>query len=215
MGELAIGTMQYDRGRMGVAQHAAASAQAGPSPRSRDQDRPLDLDQIYRAHAPTIIRWVQWLAGPALDADDLAQEVFLNVDRLLPSYREQGQLSAWLYRITFNVVRHHRRKERWRRFFLGSSNELAADVADPERGPAELLEERQASQLVYAALDGLSEKYRTVLILFELEGMTGEQIATLTGTSLGTVWSLLHRGREKFTARVKRLQAAGPRRHTP
>ncbi len=162
-------------------------------------------DAVYRQHVHTVARWAARLAGPRGDVEDIVQEVFLTVHRTIPSFRGAARLETWLYRITHNVVRHRRRKDRWRRWLGGSAEDVAGDVPSKERSGVELLEQDEANRRVYAVLDALSEKYRTVLILFELEELSGEQISELTGVKLATVWVHLHRGRAEF---LRRLAAA-------
>jgi RNA polymerase sigma-70 factor (ECF subfamily) len=67
------------------------------------------------------------------------------------------------------------------------------------------MERREAAAEVYSALDRLAEKYRSVVILFEIEGLSGEEIASLTGINLATVWVHLHRGRQKLRAHYREL----------
>jgi RNA polymerase sigma-70 factor (ECF subfamily) len=171
-----------------------------------------DFDGIYRAHAARVARWAARLGGPIVDVEDAVQEVFLTVHRLLPGFRGEAQVTTWLYRITANVVRHRRRKERLRRWLGGSSDEVAAQLESPRPTPVEDLERRQATELVYRVLDGLAERARTLVILFELEGLSGEQIAELMGLSLSNVWVSLHRARAQFLAQLQKLERAARRR---
>jgi RNA polymerase sigma-70 factor, ECF subfamily len=171
------------------------------------EDVPLDVDALYRAHAQRVACWAARLAGPSLDVEDLVQEVFLTVHRLLPSFRGEARVTTWMFRITENVVRHRRRKERFRRWLGGSSTDVAGHVPSPRPTPVEELERRQAAETVYRVLDTLPEKYRTVLVLFELEEYSGEEIAQLTGQKLATVWVWLHRARAQFLAKLEKLDA--------
>src|SRR5438067_5524112 len=86
---------------------------------------PLALVGVYRAHAQDVARWAQRLGGPAVDVEDVTQEVFLAVHRKLAGFRGDSSLTTWLYRITENVVRHRRRKDRWRKRLSGSAEETA------------------------------------------------------------------------------------------
>jgi RNA polymerase sigma-70 factor (ECF subfamily) len=175
---------------------------------------PLELETVYRVYGPLVERWVCRLGGPSSDLEDLVQEVFIKVDRLLPGFRGEAKLTTWLYRITENVVGHARRKQRFRRWLIGSSENVAATLEKkPELGlfapsPAEDLEQRETAALVYRVLDGLPDKYRTLLILFELEGLSGEELCELTGLKRSTLWVRLHRAREKFVERMKKLAPA-------
>jgi RNA polymerase sigma-70 factor (ECF subfamily) len=170
-----------------------------------DSRETLDLDTIYRTHAPAVARWTAHLGGPRIDVDDVVHEIFLIVRRRLGEFRGDAKVTTWLYRITERVVRDARRKERGHRW-LGRSRraELEQALAPTHLTPVELLEQRQAHETVYRILDGLADKYRRVLILFELEGLSGEEIAALTGTKLATVWVHLHRARAQFLNEMKR-----------
>jgi len=172
------------------------------SPAGRDEAAP-DLDALYRAQVDRVARWVARLVGPSPAVDDLVQDVFVRVQRLLPSFRGDAKVTTWLYRITENVVRNHRRKERLRRL-LGVQADAAASAAHPP--PLEALERREASRLVYRILDALRERDRNLLILFELEQLSGEEIAELTGMTIGAVWVGLHRARAKFLSVFEKLE---------
>jgi RNA polymerase sigma-70 factor, ECF subfamily len=165
------------------------------------------LESVFRAHAPTVERWVTRFGGPSVDRDDAVQEVFVVVQRRLPSFKaDSGTLTTWLYRITQNVVRHHRRRLRWRRFLGGNAEETAGHLPDA-RLPSDGLEREEARRRLYAALDGLNERHRTALILFEMEERSGEEIAELMGARPTTVFVWLHRARAQL---LDQLQAGGP-----
>jgi RNA polymerase sigma-70 factor, ECF subfamily len=175
-------------------------------PEGAHDETPLAFGAIYRAHAQRVARWAARLGGPTVDVEDAVQEVFLIVHRLLPGFRGDAKVTTWLYRITANVVRHRRRKERWRRWLGGSADDVGGDVPSGEPSPAEALERQQANATVYRALDGMAEKYRSALILFEIEGLSGEEIAALTGAKPSTVWVWLHRARAQFLARLEAIE---------
>jgi len=84
----------------------------------------LTSEQIYRRHAQQVARWAARLAGPALDVEDLVQEIFLKVHRGRDAFRGDCRLATWLYCITERVVYARRRRERIRRFLGGT---IAAD----------------------------------------------------------------------------------------
>jgi RNA polymerase sigma-70 factor (ECF subfamily) len=163
---------------------------------------------VYRAHVARVHRWVVRLAGPFLDVEDLVHDVFTKVHLLLPTFRGEAELTTWLYRITENTVISRRRKERVRRWLRREKLE-DEPIAYPT--PLDELERLEAHRLVYRALEGVSESYRAVFILFELEGLPGEEIARLTGTKLATVWVRLHRARAQFFARAEKLGARARR----
>jgi RNA polymerase sigma-70 factor (ECF subfamily) len=166
---------------------------------------PPSLAGVYRAHAATVARWAAHLGGPRLDVDDAVHEVFLVVGKRLPEFRGDAKLTTWLYRITERVVRGGRRRERVRRWLtFVRRGDVEQSLSPPRLTPVEELEQRQSRDTVYRILDRLAEKYRRVLVLFELEELSGEEIAALTGVKLATVWVHLHRARALFLAEMNR-----------
>jgi RNA polymerase sigma-70 factor, ECF subfamily len=171
----------------------------------------VDLDLLYRAHARTVARWVSRLAGPNADVDDLVHETFLVVERRLSEFRDEGKVTTWLYRIAERVVWDARRREGFRRWFSRTRFvEIERALSSTQPTPVDALERRQSAESVYRILDRIPDKYRTVLILFELEEMSGEEIAALTGLKQATVWVHLHRARARFLREMKRALGREP-----
>jgi len=165
----------------------------------------LEVEEVYRLHAEDVARWTMRVGGPSIDVEDVVQEVFLQVHRALPSFRGESGLKTWLYRITQNVVYHRRRKDRWRSWTSQPAEELEAELPSDAPSPLQDAERQEARERVYRVLDGMSEKYRTLLILFELEELSGEEISELTGIKLATIWVRLHRARRDFVRRLEAL----------
>jgi len=166
-------------------------------------NNPRDFEGLYREYVEQVARWAARLGGADIDVDDVVQEVFVAVHKQLPGFRGESQISTWLYRITANQVGERRRRDRWRRWLGGSANEVAGQLPSPALTPVEVLERRECSALVYRVLDTMNERYRTLVILFDLERLTGQQIAALTGMSLDSVWVGLHRARAQFVKRLR------------
>ncbi len=167
------------------------------------------VEEIYRAHAGSVTRWASRLGGPGADLEDLVQEVFIRVQRYLPSYRGEAQLTTWLFRITANVVRQHRRRERWRGFLGRSQDAEDGTTREPEMSPEDQVAKHEASRLVYRALDRMKERYRTAIILFEIEDLPGERVAELMGITVANVWVLLHRARAELVKQVEAIRGEG------
>ncbi len=157
-----------------------------------------DLSTIYRAHVRDVARWAERLAGPGFDLPDLVHEVFEIAQRKLRSFRGDSSMATWLFGITDMVVRHHRRKDRLRHWLGGSTADVARGLPAPEMNQHEQLERKERIARVYRVLDRLPERDRQVLILFELEELSGEQIAGLLGVKVENVWLRMHRARERF-----------------
>jgi RNA polymerase sigma-70 factor (ECF subfamily) len=167
----------------------------------RSQPAPLTLEDVYRDHFDFVFRQAARLGGPGIDAEDAAQEVFMVVARKLETFDSTSLITTWLYGITLNVVRSLRRRARIRRLFeLGQTEERKSDVPVRSVDRAEVLD---AHRIAYAILDKLAPKKREAFILAEFEGLSCEEIASLTGSRTETVWSRLHYARKEFAERLE------------
>jgi RNA polymerase sigma-70 factor, ECF subfamily len=164
-----------------------------------------DIEAAFRRHRGDLERWAARMGGPLVDAEDVAQEVMMVAHARLTEFRHEAQLTTWLFRTTQNIAARHRRRERRRRWLCGMPLDYAAELKAHGPSALEEMERREAAAEVYSALDRLSDKYRSVVILFEIEGLSGEEIASLTGMNLATVWVHLHRGRQKLKAHYHEL----------
>jgi RNA polymerase sigma-70 factor (ECF subfamily) len=186
---------------------------------------PPSFDAVYRAHAKTVSRWASGLLGPGADCEDVVQEVFIVVRHKLPRFDGRAEITTWLYEITVRVVHEWRRRRRWWSWVTGhgpnpSRGRLQAPPPRPGQeeqahDPVARLEGRERVLLFYRILDGLRDAYRTTFILFELEGLSGERIAEITGTRLGTVWVRLTRARRAFIERMRQLEAQAEKEQRP
>jgi RNA polymerase sigma-70 factor (ECF subfamily) len=155
------------------------------------------------------------LMGPSQDFEDVVQEVFLVVRRRLPEFRGEAEITTWLYEITVRVAGDWRKRARWWSWITGRGQSPSrgrnqanfVPTAEMPADPQALLEARERTCALYELLDELGEVYRTTFILFELEGLSGEQIAKITGTQVGTVWVRLSRARRKFIQRMRVWEA--------
>jgi RNA polymerase sigma-70 factor (ECF subfamily) len=153
--------------------------------------------------------------GPSGDFEDVVQDVFMVVRRRLPEFRGDAEITTWLYEITVRVAQRSRVRARWWSWATGRgkspgrgrSSELFAPTAETPRDPHGMLEARERTRLLYRLLDELGEAHRTAFILFELEGLSGEAIAKITGTSTSTVWVRLSRARQRFIEHMRAWEA--------
>jgi RNA polymerase sigma-70 factor (ECF subfamily) len=173
-----------------------------PSTRRDREAGTLEFDVVYQDHAQTVARWAARLGGPGVDVEDIAQEVFLVVDRRLHEFRSDSQLATWLFSITAKIVANDRRRRWLRRWWLRLTPNAGDNTAATTDTPLEQLEKRQRRTQFYQALDALGERQRRVLVLFELEEMSVAEIAELTGLRPGNVRVLLHRARAAFLKRM-------------
>jgi RNA polymerase sigma factor (sigma-70 family) len=177
------------------------------APAEPDDDATLDVAALYRTHARTVLRWATRLGGPGIDAEDVAQDVFVVAKRRLRRFEGPGQVTTWLFRATEKVVLAARRKQRLRRWLSRASEAATTSMSARQPTPSEALERSRDVAEVYAVLNRLPERQRRVLILFELEGLSTQEIADLVGAKVSTVRVWLFRARAGFLEQHQRVIA--------
>jgi RNA polymerase sigma-70 factor (ECF subfamily) len=170
-----------------------------------------DFDAIYRRWFAEVCRWARAFGAPMGDLDDVTQEVFLVVRRQLSRF-DGGNLPGWLYAITRRTVSAHRRRA-WFRHLLSPGRPEAGpqldDFADEAASPEESLATVEARRLVAQLVAQLSPKRRAAFVLFEIEGLSGEEIAQLEGVPASAIFVRLHHARKDFARLAERYRTDG------
>ena len=154
------------------------------------------------------------MLGRREEAEDLAQEVFVQVFKAIETFRGDSKLSTWIYRIAVNLCKN--RAKYLSRRHASEEDDVDAmhdraplsaakgvSVGDISR-PDELVEGIQLEAIVKRAIDAIEPDFREVLILRDVEDMSYEEIASVTGLADGTVKSRIHRARAQLRALVEK-----------
>jgi RNA polymerase sigma-70 factor, ECF subfamily len=160
---------------------------------------------LYDVWCESVIRWIRALGGPEADRDDIAQEVFLVASRRLHAF-DGSNPAAWLYRITQRQVRDFRRRTWIRRIFTRDHTDAIEALPDDGSSPARSLERKDNQRILNALLSKMNVDRRAAFVLFEIDGLSGEEIAKIQGVAVNTVWKRLHVARKEFLALVARHQ---------
>jgi RNA polymerase sigma-70 factor (ECF subfamily) len=192
-----------------LARHAEDDDASRQQRSLRVTESPVDFRTVYEAHFDFVWRVLRRLGVREMDALDLTQKVFLTVHVRLETFEGRSQLRTWIFGICQHLASDYRRSARIR-------HEVTTDVTgleagDEGDGPLASMESRQRAVVAEAILDKLPEAQRLVFVLFELEEMSGDEIAALLDVSVGTVRSRLRLAREAIRREVTRLAAGNPR----
>lgn len=158
------------------------------------------LRRFFRRYRPTVQRILHYTVGPSHDHEDLVQETLIQVFRSLPRFRGDSRLSTWLYRIAVRVALQHLRRP-------GSRPGAAVSLDDPEtrlslvdhsRSPEQDVLVRERSRRVRAVLDRIAPAKRVVLVMRDIEGLSGEEVARILDIPAATVRTRLFHARREL-----------------
>lgn len=152
------------------------------------------FETLVRRHSGVAQRVAARIVGPD-SAEDVAQDAFLRAFHRLHQYRAEAPFRAWLLRITHNVALNWLERERVR---AEADPEAADEPQVHPRTPAEHLEVDERRERLLTKLRLMTPAHRTVLVLRDLEDLSYDEIAEITGTPLGSVKGRLHRARREL-----------------
>jgi len=167
--------------------------------RSPHSEPNLSVEQVYHDYAPRVYSVARRMVSSDVDAEDVTQDVLLQVVRKLPSFRGESSFPTWLHRVTVNAALSHRRRQALRedrRHSLDENRgEEAVATATHSQPPDDLLADSETKQLIELAIASLPEGYRQVFVLADVEGLPNADVADRMGLSLPAVKSRLLRAR--------------------
>ncbi len=173
------------------------------------------FNELVQAYEGRVFRLVFRMLGRREEAEDMAQEVFVQVFKAIEQFRGDAKLSTWIYRIAVNLCKNRTK-------YLARRRSDAQDELEPiaERSalheakgvtfgdiarPDQMMEGLQVEVIVQRAIAELDADFREVLVLRDVEDLTYEEIAQITGLADGTVKSRIHRARAMLKSKVERV----------
>jgi len=156
---------------------------------------------LVARHRERVYRLALTLTKSESDAEEVVQEVFLNLFRSLAGFRAESKPSTWIYRIATNSALMHLRGKRRKPLLSIEDNDppLPERAIWPagvwSRAPDDAYLDGELREKIHEAIDRLPEKYRIVLLLQDVEGMSSAEVAETVGATIPTVKARLHRSR--------------------
>jgi len=178
--------------------------------RSTHQDNIRAFELAYQANSGFVRRICSRMLRNPIEAEDAAQDVFVQIFLKLHTFRGESALSSWLYRLTTNLVLMRFRKKNHERpvcEFLDDNRALYCDIGKPDlhlTGAVDRVD-------LQAAIDRLPDGYRAVFLLHDVQGYAHKEIANLFGYSIGNSKCQLHKARR----RLRRLLGGRPGKAAP
>lgn len=143
------------------------------------------------------------------DAEDLTQEVFLEVFRSVESFRGDAKLSTWIYRIAVRKclehLRYANRQKRWAfmKNLVGLDTPEAQTMASGFDHPGVVMENQERSKILFAKMEELPENQRTAFILHKVEGMSHNEISDIMNVSVSSIESLIFRAKQNLQKKLE------------
>jgi RNA polymerase sigma-70 factor, ECF subfamily len=153
------------------------------------------FETIYRRHYRRVYNLCLRMLNDVSEAEDLTQEVFIQLYRKIKSFRGDSAFSTWLYRLTVNQVLMHFRKKQVKNEKTTEDGEMPPQIINQESTSNVNQIDKIA---IEKAIKQLPRGYRTVFVLHDIEGFEHEEIAKMLGLSVGTSKSQLHKARLKL-----------------
>lgn len=155
------------------------------------------FEELYQRHSSRLYNVAYRMTGSAADADDLLQEIFLQVYRRLDSFRGEAALGTWLYRLAVNCCLDHlRSKQGKQQKATGFLEDLEAfePTAPGSWRPDTVLDRMELER----AIAKLPPSYRAAFVLYDIEGLEHHEVGDMLGIAVGTSKSLVHKARARL-----------------
>ena len=183
-------------------QSAAARDEVQVVERARAGDLEA-FEGLIGRHQQRVMRVVLSILKEPMDAEEVAQDVFLTVFEKIDHFRGDSSFSTWLHRVAVNAALMRRRKSKADRSVplddvmppFDERGHLAVDIADWSQQAGDPVLAREAGEVIEAAVEKLDEMYRTVFGLRDVQGFSTEETAAILELSVPAVKSRLHRAR--------------------
>lgn len=170
----------------------------------KPNEQGTDFKSIVETHQEKVRNTCFRFVNHPDDADDIAQDVFIQVYESLSHFRNDAELSTWIYRIAVNksldFIRRKKRKKRFGRLVsVFSSEETTEEIVLPVPGnPHTDLEDKERKQILDRAIGNLPENQQTAITLSKYEGFSNSEIAEIMELSLSAVEGLIHRAKKNL-----------------
>jgi RNA polymerase sigma-70 factor (ECF subfamily) len=175
------------------------------------------FDVLVERYKVRLFNYLLRLTNSRDDAEEIAQEAFVRAYIHAEKYKTIAKFSTWLYTIATNLVRNRvRARSRapqlvslWARMRNDSDEERLIDIPDTQRSPDDTINDHELSEIISKAIQRIPEKYRESFVLREVNDLSYEEIAAVTGLKLGTVRSRINRARNYFRQVLAPVVAKG------
>jgi len=173
------------------------------------------FDQLVIKHKDKLFNMVYWLLGDYQEANDCAQEIFIKVFKAIKRFRFESLFSTWLNRIAINTCKNRLKSSAswWKKRTVSLENPESSkqdncsyEIQNGSPSPENRLETKERIMLIQKAVNALPQEQNRVVVLRDIQGLSYQEIADITGLNPGTIKSRLARARMELRNKLNRTQ---------
>lgn len=175
------------------------------------------LEKLLAQYEPSIYRFGMRMCHQREDAREVLQDTMLAAARAMPGFRGDAALGTWLFQIARRVCMRRRRRRKGQPAELESLDAQLPSEAPlaSDRDPEEVTADHEVREALHQAIDALEPKYREVLLLRDVEGLSAEEVGATLNLSIAAVKSRLHRARVTVRERLTPVLDGVPAQEPP
>ncbi len=166
----------------------------------------IDFEKLYNQYSVLVYNLALNYLQNIEDAEEITQDVFIQINNSLDKFQEKSSLKTWIYRITINkcldYIKHKNSQKRFFIFGKKSQNEFEISNASNFEHPGILLENKEKSKLLFEIINELGDNQKTAFLLSKMDGLSNPEIAEIMKLSVSSVESLVFRAKSTLKDKI-------------
>lgn len=167
---------------------------------------PESFPELYSQHKSLVYNVALSYVQNIEDAEEITQDVFIQLFQSIDTFKQQSTLKTWIYRITINksldFLKHKKSQKRFFIFGKRSENEYEIQNISNFEHPGILLENKEKSKMLFEVINQLNENQKTAFILSKIDGLSNPEISVIMELSISSIESLLFRAKDNLKKKL-------------
>jgi RNA polymerase sigma-70 factor (ECF subfamily) len=167
-----------------------------------------DFEKLYNQYSVLVYNLALNYLQNVEDAEEITQDVFIQINNSLSKFEEKSSLKTWIYRITINkcldFIKHKNSQKRYFIFGRKSQNEFEIANASNFEHPGILLENKEKAKVLFDIINELGENQKTAFLLSKVDGLSNPEIAEIMNLSISSVESLVFRAKNTLKEKISK-----------
>ena len=166
----------------------------------------IDFEKLYNQYSVLVYNLALNYLQNIEDAEEITQDVFIQINKSLDKFQEKSSLKTWIYRITINkcldYIKHKNSNKRFFIFGKKSQNEFEISNASNFEHPGILLENKEKAKVLFDIINELGENQKTAFLLSKVDGLSNPEISEIMKLSISSVESLIFRAKSTLKDKI-------------